>query len=296
MIKKSHILSIFLAIVAIGYSQEVETPNIELGVIAQVNQGNSYITFPTDIGNMDPLMFEGNVIPNFMIRQNKKSRLVGVLTPQIIIRMYNEFSHPVKTPSYIPQVTAYYLIGNRKQKELLTIYGRLAHHSNGQNDDLILEDGSINYNSGDFSTNYIEVGGIVTSLNNKTNAIRFLKTSFEYHPENSVHRLFEGRFSRYRWHNEFSAFKLPRKDDADKQKAAISLDLKTTWFFGDLAGTPNLSFDRLQASLTFSYYPKFLEEIGLFVQLYNGKDYYNVYFDEDRSMIRFGLMTDKLRF
>ena len=287
---------VVLTITIIGYSQQSERPNLELALIAQVNQGNSYITFPTDIGNMEPLMFEGNVIPNFMIRQNKESRLVGVLTPQIIIRMYNEFSHPVKTPSYIPQVTAYYLIGNRKQKELLTVYGRLAHHSNGQNDDLILEDGSINYNSGDFSTNYIEAGGIVTSLNKKTNAVLFLKTSFEYHPENSVHRLFEGRFSRYRWHNEFSAFKLPRKGEMDKQKAAISLDFKTTWFFGNLPETPDFSLDRLQASLTFSYYPKFLEEIGLFVQLYNGKDYYNVYFDENRSMIRFGFMTDKLRF
>jgi hypothetical protein len=294
--KKQHILIIILIVGLAGFAQRSEQPNLELGLIAQVNQGNSYITFPTDIGNMEPLMFEGNVIPNFMIRHNKKSRLIGVLTPQIIIRMYNEFSLPVKTPSYIPQVTAYYLIGNRKQSELLTVFGRLAHHSNGQNDDLILEDGSINYNSGDFSTNYLEIGGIITSLNKKTNAVRFLKTSFEYHPENSVHKLLGGHFSRYKWHNEFSAFKLPKEAETNKQKATISLDFKTTWLFGDFAGTPNFSFDRLQASLTFSYYPKFLEEIGLFVQLYNGKDYYNVYFDENRSMIRFGIMTDKLRF
>ncbi len=91
-------------------------------------------------------------------------------------------------------------------------------------------------------------------------------------------------------------FKLPKKDDTNKHKASISLNFKTTWLFGDLAGIPSFSLDRLQASLTFSYYPKFLEEIGLFVQLYDGKDYYNVYFDENRSMIRFGLMTDKLRF
>jgi len=91
-------------------------------------------------------------------------------------------------------------------------------------------------------------------------------------------------------------FKLPKKEDTNKHKASISLNFKTTWLFGDLAGIPSFSLDRLQASLTFSYYPKFLEEIGLFVQLYDGKDYYNVYFDENRSMIRFGLMTDKLRF
>ena len=279
-----------------GYSQNTENLNIDLGLISQVNQGNSYITFPTDIGNMEPLIFEGNVIPNFMIRENKNSRLLGVLTPQIILRMYNEYSYPVKTPSYIPQMTAYYLIGNRKRSELLTVFGRLAHHSNGQDNPLILDDGSINYNSGDFATNYFEIGGIVTSLNKKTNAVQFFKTSFEYHFENSVHRLLKGRFSRYRWHMAFSAFKLPRKNNPDKKKAAMSLDFKTTWLFGDLAGTPDFSLDRLQTSLTFSYYPKFLEDIGFFVQLYKGKDYYNVYFDEDRTMIRFGIMTDKLRF
>ncbi len=41
-------------------------PTIDLKLISRVNQGNSYITFPTDIGNIEPLWFEGNVIPNFI--------------------------------------------------------------------------------------------------------------------------------------------------------------------------------------------------------------------------------------
>ena len=65
-------------------------PNIDLITISQINQGNSYVTFPTDIGNIEPLWFEGNLIPNFTIRTNKNSRLIGVLTPQVIIRMYQE--------------------------------------------------------------------------------------------------------------------------------------------------------------------------------------------------------------
>jgi hypothetical protein len=277
------------------FSQEIE-PNIDLALIAHVNQGNSYVTFPTDIGNIEPLIFEGNIVPNFMIRHNKRSRLIGVLTPQIIIRMYNEFSYPVKTPSYIPQMTTYYLIGNRDMNELLTVFGRLGHHSNGQNEDLLLSDGIINYNSGDFATNYMELGGIVTSLNRHTNAVRFFRSSFEYHPENSVHRLLGGQYSRHRWHNVFSAFKLPKNEGRDKHKPNISMDIETTWLFGDMAATPNLSFDRLQASLRFSYYPNFLEDVGLFIQFYSGKDFYNVYFDTYRTMIRFGIMTNKLRF
>lgn len=292
--KQYCILIITLLVYSFSFSQENKEPNIQLSLISQVNQGNSYITFPTDIGNIEPLIFEGNVIPNFMIRTNKKSRVLAVLTPQIIIRMYNSYSHPVKTPSYMPQITGYYLIGNREQDELLTVFGRLAHHSNGQREDLILPNGNINFDAGDFYTNYIEFGGIVTSRSKSTNAMKFLKTSIEYHPENDMHRLLGGTFSRFRWHNEFSAFKLPRKENSDK--AQMSLDIKTTWLFGEMGGISSVTLERLQTSITFSYFPKFLEEIGLFVQFYSGKDYYNVYFNENRTMLRFGFMTDKLRF
>ena len=78
-----------------------QVPKINLATIAQENSGNSYITFPTDIGNIEPLWFEGNIIPNFNIRVSKGSKLMGVITPQIIIRMYQYESFPVQTPSYI---------------------------------------------------------------------------------------------------------------------------------------------------------------------------------------------------
>jgi len=268
--------------------------NLDVALIAQVNQGSSYITFPFDIGNMEPLMFEANLIPNFILRENKTSRLVGVLTPQIIIRMYDEYSYPVRTPSYIPQLTTYYLIGDRSRPELLTVYGRLAHHSNGQDGPLLLEDGSLNHLTGDFATNYLEAGAIYTSFDKKTNAVRFFKASFEYHPENSVHRLLQGKYSRHRINLSFSGFKMPRIDE--QHKAKFSMDIKTTFLLGDMDGLSTLSTDRLVTSLTFSYFPKFFEDFGLFVEFFHGKDYYNVYYDEVRDLIRFGIMTNKLRF
>ncbi len=274
--------------------QKSDFKNLDVALISQVNQGSSYITFPTDIGNMEPLMFEANLIPNFILRENKTSRLVGVLTPQIIIRMYNEYSYPVRTPSYIPQVTAYYLIGKRTDKFMTTVFGRLAHHSNGQDDSLILDNGKINYISGDFATNYMEFGGILTSYNTHTNAVRFFKASFAYHPENSVHRLLGKIYSRHRINLNFSAFKLPKKTKLDK--ADFSMDIKLNFLLGNMSDLPTFSSERLQTSITFSYFPEFFEDFGLFVELYHGHDYYNVYYDKIRNIIRFGLMTNKLRF
>ncbi len=275
-------------------AQSVVLDNLDVALIAQVNQGSSYITFPTDIGNMESLMFEANLIPNFILRESKSSRLVGVLTPQIIIRMYNEYSYPVRTPSYIPQLTTYYLIGDRKKPELLTWYGRLAHHSNGQDDPLILDDGSVNYLSGDFATNFLETGLILTSFDKKTKAVRFFKAGFEYHPENSVHRELQGRYSRHRLNLSFSAFKLPEEEKNEKPK--FSLDVRTNILFGDMGGVSTFSTDRLQTSITFSYFPQFFQDFGLFVEFYHGKDYYNVYYDKTRNILRFGIMTNKLRF
>ena len=94
-------------------------PNLDLAKIAQVNQSDSYITFPTDIGNLEPLMFEANVNPSFVIRERKDSRLMAVLTAQITIRMFNEESYPVKTPSYSPQITMYYLANDKNAADRL---------------------------------------------------------------------------------------------------------------------------------------------------------------------------------
>jgi len=68
------LISIFLVLSGLGQERD-SIPKIGLSIISQVNQGNSYITLPTDIGNIEPLWFEGNVIPNFYLRESRNSRL-----------------------------------------------------------------------------------------------------------------------------------------------------------------------------------------------------------------------------
>jgi hypothetical protein len=269
----------------------------ELALIAQVNQGNSYITFPADIGNIEPLWFEANLSPDFYIRKSKDSRLMGVLTPQIIIRMYQERSFPVRTPSYMPQITAYYLMSPKKDKNTLSLFGKIAHHSNGQDGDFYLENGEVNLLSGDFATNYFEAGIIKTNYISRFDAHQFLKTSLEIHPTGWSADELAGRYSTVRWHNTVSIFKLPVTENKNsRRKAQISLKGETTWMFGRVEGWDNFSSKRLNLKLTFYYHPKFLEDIGLFAQIYHGMDYYNIYFNHQLEVIRFGLMTEKLRF
>lgn len=222
---------------------------------------------------------------------------MGVLTPQIIVRMYQEKSYPVKTPSYIPQVTIYYMVAGNKKINNLSLFGRLAHHSNGQDGDFFLENGEVNLLSGNFATNYLEAGLIKTNINSRFNAHQFFKTSLEIHPKAWISTELEGIYSRFRWNNSVSIFKLPAGNNlAPKKNADLSLKGEATWMFGDVKDWAGISADRLNVRLTLYYHPKFLEDIGLFVQYYHGSDYYNMYFGHMLDLIRFGLMTEKLRF
>lgn len=272
-------------------------PQPGLTAISQVNQGNSYITFPTDMGNIEPLWFEANIIPNFYIRESKNSRLIGVLTSQIILRMYQEESFPVRTPSYLPQITIYYLLKEKECPGQIALFGRFAHHSNGQTGSFYDNDGRINLESGNFSTNFIESGFIVTNKNTPFNAVQFFKISFELHPQTWNVEEINGLYSKYRWHTALSIFKLPTQSRKyPKKNADISLKGEATWMFGHYNNLEAISAARLNLRLTFYYHPNFFEDIGLFVQYYHGSDYYNVYFDHRLVVLRFGLMTEKLRF
>jgi len=277
--------------------QQSDTAGIGLPVISQVNQGGSYITFPIDIGNIEPLWFEANINPNFYLRHSKNFRLLGVITPQIIIRMYQEPSFPVRTPSYIPQITLYYMFSGKANARNASFYFRLAHHSNGQDGPFYLDNGEINLKSGNFATNFFEIGFIKTHFNPRFHAYQFFKTSFEVHPNSWSISELKGQYSTVRWHNAFSVFKLPAKYTKTKEKKArLSVKGEFTWMFGDLNGWDWYSLNRVNLKFTASYYPKFFEDVGFFVQFYHGLDYYNIYFHHQIDVLRFGIMTEKLRF
>jgi hypothetical protein len=261
-----------------------------------VSQSDSYVTLPTYIGNLEPLIFEANISPSFIIRQRKDSRLMGVLTAQVILRMFNEESLPVRTPSYMPQITAYYLLNDKRAPKKHTLFFRVAHHSNGQDGEFYDENGDINLLTGNFSTNFIEPGYILSSHSSKYNAQKFFRSSLEIHPKGWTFVEMRDIYSGLRWHNNFSAFKIPIGNTDAEKRARISLKLETTLMLDEIADWSTFDQRRLNASLTFYYHPKFLEEIGFFVQYYHGMDYYNIYFMHQIDVLRFGIMTDVLRF
>ena len=274
------------------------TPKLDLQKIALINQSDSYITFPTDIGNIAPLLFEANVNPSFVIRERNDSKLMAVLTAQITIRMFDEVSFPVRTPSYIPQVSFYYMANKKETLDNTVLFGKIAHHSNGQDGDFYNEDNSINVQSGNFATNFVEFGFLKTSYSNQLKALKTIKSSIEIHPKSWMTEDIQGKYSGLRWHNSFTSFKFPLKIDEDEknERANFSLKVETILMLDNFNNLDVFDLDRINASLTFYYHPQFLQDIGFFIQLYHGFDYYNIYFENQLSIIRFGIMTEILRF
>jgi outer membrane phospholipase A len=209
--------------------------------------------------------------------------------------MFNEASYPIRTPSYIPQISFYYLANKKEALDYLVLFGKIAHHSNGQEGDFYNADNTINVQSGSFATNFLEFGFLKTSYSNKLKAIKTIKSSIELHPKEWMLQEMRGQYSGLRWHNSFTSFKFPLKED-DNGKAKFSLKAETTLMLDNFNNLDFFDINRLNASFTFYYLPKFLEDIGLFVQLYHGYDYYNINYQHQMSIIRFGLMTEILRF
>ncbi len=84
------------------------------------------------------------------------------LNPRFRLRMLSVTSFPVRTPSFMPSLTAFLPFANyddsvgRSGFNYVTVMYR--HHSNGQDGEFYNPDGTINVNSGDFGTDFLEFG------------------------------------------------------------------------------------------------------------------------------------------
>lgn len=257
----------------------------------------SYITFGRGISNLDPMIFEALVAPGFLVRTSSNARWGATLSPAILIRMSNEESFPVRTPDYRPNITFYHQLGQKGRFEdrIRFIFLKLAHHSNGQEDPFYNPDGSINLNSGNFSTNYIEIGAFFKKNIEKYGvAGEFFRMSLEIHPGIDQSPELKDLYSMVRLHNHFRIFRVKPGTNPNhtNRNPRIQSTIKTTWMFGPIDNAK--AFDiksRLNISLIFEYRPAFLKDVSFFINAYSGEDYYNIHLTHRINMLRFGLMA-----
>lgn len=260
----------------------------------------SYILFGSGIGNLEPMIFEADIVPYFMISISENVRWGVELSPRIRIRMLNKDSYPIRTPSFMPKVTFFYqFLDKENGKRDLFTYVSAMHHSNGQDGSFFNADSTaVNTSTGNFSTNWVE-GGIFLSRPNaklqyNTNYIKLYAT-YNYKQEESL----EGTYGRLRYFVNIkstvklsNAFRLIVAADDKNKLVVFNQSIKAGWIAGQLNDENTVAIKRLIFNYTISFTPTFLKNTNIFIQYYYGQDYYNINFQQQLSVIRIGIASN----
>jgi hypothetical protein len=258
----------------------------------------SKIFLGSGFGNLEPLLFEGDLIPYFMLSLKKNVRWGIEISPRIIIRMYNTESFPVRTPSFMPRIMFFYhLIDQSNKKRDLFTYIAWLHHSNRQDGDFYLPDSvNINTRSGNFTSNGIEIGAFLSRTNPFFSAnVNYLKfyVAYNYLQDNHLNNIYGRLRFTTDWKSDINLSKiLPILRQRDRSHSSlVTQSIRIGWIADDFNNTRKWNLQRLFLQYTLSFQPSFLNNVTIFTQYYNGQDYYNIYFKRTLNVFRLGLAS-----
>jgi hypothetical protein len=280
--------------------------------LVNANREQSYVTFGSGIGNLEPLIFEARLSPSYFFTGQKRSWAL-VLNPQVQIRMLDKKSFPIRNPSYKVYITYYHDIKFWQTsflKKLLYAnalwYASVAHHSNGQDGEFYSSDSTHtpNLENGNFATNFLELGVSsyhLEKFGKKNFSIREIKLWAEIHPPKWSIEEMNSSYGFYRLYAKAGILgpMHKRKDDAvNRWLQQSSVELKVGWIMGEMNGaSPLQASRRLIVDITYKYYPKWFDEIAFFLRFYRGQDYYNIYYmNGELTQLSVGITSNIMNF
>ena len=283
------------------YAQEIPDANLDEAVLSISDR--TYVSFGQGLGNyktphgtkrLNPLVFEGQISPDFHLNLSKKRTIVLAFFPKIVIRMFNQSSVPVKTPSYMPGILLYQRINwpftkkifrfSKSTKQLTFLTYRLIHHSNGQEGSYFLRGSdSVNYRNGNFSTNAFEVAFSWSVIDSGTVGKAFANGRIGYERQLNFER--EPQLENTYYYNKLTLESHFVYSEKIKAYITYSFMWGTRKF-----GTRN-SIDLFIIMKPFQK----LANFSLFVRGYIGPDYYNIYYENNLRALTIGIIADPLR-
>ncbi|UTW66319.1 hypothetical protein KFE94_16965 [bacterium SCSIO 12643] len=293
---------VFLGILPFGTKSQSNESLVEMHRLAKLNSRSSnYISTPLNapLHNESNTLFEAGIYANLKLINNSqdpnslKYKYADFdFNMFLTLRMYNEFSSPIYPLNYQPGFN--YIKFFKPNKNTYSYLDfEIKHLSNGQSGTFYRpETDSFNLATGDFSTNYLSVkytrihkikdfrlfqtygfridGGIPNSI---------LSLESELKQSYGIYRLmadFQGISP------SFSILK------SDKQFLLIGR-IENTYILGDLSEYHSEQKYRYSLKAKLSLYPAEGIRFGGFIQYYTGRDYYNVRFINNISVLSLGL-------
>ena len=263
---------------------------------------NTYVTFGQGLGNritsngvkkLEPLNFESQLAPLFTLQFNKKVPFGFAISPKVIIRMFNDSSWTVRTPSYMPFILVYHRIKfpflNHynifkpflKVKPTFFMSYKYGHHSNGAGGSYFLPGTrDINIQNGNFSTDFTEAAISFMSKDTVHNNLDMIsgRIAFEHHVgwnrEDSMRSNYY--FERVNIEMRFILFK------------TVTIVPILSAMFGKDGFEPKFSSDTY---ISFRPFPG-KSDLALFAKIYIGPDYYNLRYVNTMRYVSFGFLLE----
>jgi len=265
------------------------------------NSDIGYLTFPyCEYGSELTYWLTGYIAPHYYLFP-KYWRVGLIITPQLYIRVINDKSSPVRTPSYLPGGTLFFKLSlDTIRYKYLSL--AIFHHSNGQDGPPLNPDGSINTYNGNFGTNYVE--GSLNFGNRRAKGNRYFKLGLEAHTGLLAYGdepAYRERYAKMRVNVKYAGsdyatriIKYVWKKQTPPTLTVTNEELWRTVFEGMYIVDPDFK--------NVVWYRKFNAELKVYRKIrgsentswffsagYLGYDYYNVYFEKHYPIFRFGL-------
>jgi len=281
------------------------------------NRELSYTSPFGEIGAPTKVIIEGRLTTTYLIIASKHLPVSLALIPDFTVKVLNERSAGVRTPSFRLGAAAYVRL-NKDPEHYKYVELTFTHHSNGQDGNALNPDGTMNTYNGNFNTNYITAlyrFGHFQNQNPKHNAYTSFNhragvenhNGFNYEPAlkndyGFTRILYSFSFRRYNLYqvNGRSWEKLKHRNNNDQkalEKEVIRVNADVSYAVNRMAEYKfGSAKKRLNTEVSFNYSMPFMQNAFLMASVgYYGEDPYNIYYKNQYSYIRLGVSSGFIR-
>ena len=260
-----------------------KTQELATADVVRANLEASYLAYPVNLNGLPSLIFECSIAPHFFVHPDDWP-LAFVLTPKILLRMFNEESSPVRSPSFMPRIALFAWFQQRVRADRPTFYASvtLSHHSNGQAGPFFHDDGSVNHETGSFSTNYLDFAIYGTGITGRF--LGWSSVSLQWHPGFNEDPQLKGRYGLLRLNTATTVVAdLPLHGQINVRIGAILDD------YLKVSKTELLrALERFPVSISYAMTVPGID-LGVYLGYYIGHDYYNIWFDRVIHTLQVGI-------
>lgn len=299
------------------FAQQKEFANSAFVERYKENAELSYTSPLSEIGAPSKYLLSGKLTTTYMLLGTKNSRIAFAVIPDFTVRVRNEKSAGVRTPSFKLGGTAFARLNNDPENYKYAEFG-FTHHSNGQDAKAINADGTINTYNGNFSTNYLTVayrfGKFTEHKQGEGYQSYNYKFGLEWHKWFAYEKALDGNYGFTRLLYDFSlrnyAFYASEENKRWKRSASkksgettlekefLRLNAQVSYAVNSINNAPIFKIKkRLNAELTANYSLPFMHNVFFMATAgYYGEDPYNIYFSDHYAFVRFGISTGFIRY